>query len=113
MEKGNSEKAPAESQQVRVTQTPTEEEIARRAYQRYQARGGAGGSAEEDWQAAEQELRDELNEKAWADTLPRFALRPAALDRGRYRRFEAFLAEAGLIEAAGPVERLAVEVGAP
>ena len=59
------------------------------------------------------ELQDELNEKAWADTVPRFALRPAALDRGRYRRFEAFLAEAGLIEAAGPVDRLAVEVGAP
>ncbi|MGE5767046.1 MAG: ABC transporter substrate-binding protein [Bacteroidota bacterium] len=59
------------------------------------------------------ELRDALNEKAWADTVPRFALRPAALDRGRYARFEAFLAEAGLIEAVGPVERLAVEVGAP
>lgn len=57
------------------------------------------------------ELQDELNEKAWADTVPRFALRPAALDRARYRRFEAFLAEAGLIEAAGPVDRLAVEVG--
>lgn len=59
------------------------------------------------------ELRDELNEKAWADTLPRFALRPAALDRGRYVRFEAFLAEAGLIDAPGPVDRLAIEVGAP
>ena len=26
------------------------------------------------------ELQDELNEKAWADTVPRFALRPAALE---------------------------------
>ena len=28
-------------------------------------------------------LDDELNRRAWRDTLPRFALRPAALDRGR------------------------------
>ena len=59
------------------------------------------------------ELQDELNEKAWADTLPRFALRPAALDRERYRRFEAFLVEAGLVAEPWPVERLAVEVGVP
>ncbi|KAF0675159.1 ABC transporter substrate-binding protein [Profundibacterium mesophilum] len=58
------------------------------------------------------ELRDELNERAWADTLPRFALRPAALDTGRYARFEAFLAEAGMIEAARPVSELAVDLGA-
>src|SRR3546814_18106268 len=32
------------------------------------------------------ELADALNERAWADTLPRFALRPAALDRGRSAR---------------------------
>ncbi|WP_212522794.1 ABC transporter substrate-binding protein [Actibacterium sp. MT2.3-13A] len=58
------------------------------------------------------ELRDELNEKAWADTLPRFALRPAALDRGRYARFESFLVEAGLLTEAKPVERIAVDLGA-
>ena len=33
------------------------------------------------------ELQDELNARAWVDTLPRFALRPAALDAGRYARF--------------------------
>ena len=33
------------------------------------------------------ELDDELNRRAWRDTLPRFALRPAALDRGRYEAF--------------------------
>jgi putative hydroxymethylpyrimidine transport system substrate-binding protein len=59
------------------------------------------------------ELQDELNRKAWADTLPRFALRPAALDAGRYERFEAFLVEAGLVEEAFAVDRLALEVGRP
>jgi putative hydroxymethylpyrimidine transport system substrate-binding protein len=56
------------------------------------------------------ELQDELNKRAWADTLPRFALRPAALDRGRYARFESFLVEAGLVDEAWPVDRLAVEL---
>ena len=58
------------------------------------------------------ELRDELNEKAWADTIPRLALRPAALDAGRYARFETFLHDAGLIEATRPVSDLAVDLGA-
>jgi len=56
------------------------------------------------------ELQDALNEKAWVDTLPRFALRPAALDRGRYARFEAFLVEAGLVAEPWPVDRLAIEL---
>jgi putative hydroxymethylpyrimidine transport system substrate-binding protein len=56
------------------------------------------------------ELQDELNAKAWVDTLPRFALRPAALDRGRYVRFERFLAQTGLIDAERPVEEMAIEV---
>jgi putative hydroxymethylpyrimidine transport system substrate-binding protein len=58
------------------------------------------------------ELDDALNRKAWADTYPRFALRPAALDAGRYARFEAFLNEAGLIAAVQPVAKLAIDVGA-
>ncbi len=44
------------------------------------------------------ELDDELNRRAWRDTLPRFALRPAALDVGRYRRFGAFLQEQGVVK---------------
>jgi putative hydroxymethylpyrimidine transport system substrate-binding protein len=56
------------------------------------------------------DLDDELNRRAWADTLPRFALRPAALDRGRYARFAAFLKERGLIQTARPVEDYAVEL---
>ena len=55
-------------------------------------------------------LDDELNRRAWRDTLPRFALRPAALDRGRYQRFAAFLIEQGVIKATPPVESYAVEL---
>ena len=54
-------------------------------------------------------LDDELNRQAWIDTLPRFAKRPAALDKGRYQRFGAFMAEAGLIDAAPGGAELAGE----
>jgi len=56
------------------------------------------------------ELDDELNRRAWVDTLPRFALRPAALDRTRYARFAAFLEARGLIESPPPVETYATEL---
>ena len=46
------------------------------------------------------ELNDELNRRAWRDTLTRFALRPAALDRARYARFAQFMYEQGLIPEA-------------
>ena len=58
------------------------------------------------------ELNDELNAKAWVDTLPRFALRPEALDEGRYTRLEAFLAESGLVDGTRPVSEIAVDLGA-
>ena len=58
------------------------------------------------------ELDDELNRRAWVDTLPRFALRPAALDAGRYARFEAFLNESGLAPSINPVSKIAVDVTA-
>ena len=66
---------------------------------------------EESWAlfiGAYPDLDDELNRRAWRDTLPRFALRPAALDRGRYARFARFLAEQGLIAEALPVDSYAV-----
>ncbi len=69
---------------------------------------------EESWEifsATSVELQDELNAKAWVDTLPRFALRPEALDEGRYARFETFLHEAGLIEEIKAVGDLAVDLG--
>lgn len=70
---------------------------------------------EKSWEifaATSPELQDELNARAWVDTLPRFALRPAALDQGRYARFEAFLHEAGLVTQVRPVSDLAVDLGA-
>ncbi|MEM7507976.1 MAG: ABC transporter substrate-binding protein [Pseudomonadota bacterium] len=57
------------------------------------------------------ELQDQLNEKAWADTLPRFSLAPAALDHGRYARFESFLKEAGLVPSINPVSAMALDIG--
>lgn len=62
--------------------------------------------------ATSPELRDELNARAWADTLPRFSLTPAGLDQGRYARFEAFLNDAGLLSEVRPVSELAVDLGA-
>lgn len=62
--------------------------------------------------ATDRKLDDELNRRAWRDTLPRFALRPAALDRARYRRFAAWLEQRGLIEGAPPLERYAIELAA-
>ncbi|MGC8203721.1 ABC transporter substrate-binding protein [Aliiroseovarius sp. PTFE2010] len=58
------------------------------------------------------ELQDELNKRAWADTLPRFALRPTAMDAGRYAAFEAFLSDARLIPAINPVSKIAIDVTA-
>jgi putative hydroxymethylpyrimidine transport system substrate-binding protein len=59
------------------------------------------------------ELDDELNRRAWRDTLPRFALRPGAIDYARYRRFANFLKEAGLIERILPLSDYAVDLAAP
>jgi putative hydroxymethylpyrimidine transport system substrate-binding protein len=55
-------------------------------------------------------LDDELNKTAFFDTLPRFAKRPAALDRGRYVRFGDFMKEMGLIKATPAIEDVAVEL---
>lgn len=57
------------------------------------------------------DLDDELNRSAWADTLPRFALRPGALDRRRYERFAAFLVGQGMIQKALPAADYAIELG--
>lgn len=60
--------------------------------------------------AANPDLDDELNRRAWRDTLPRFALRPAALDTARYDRFAAFLKDRGMIATVPPVGDYAREV---
>lgn len=62
--------------------------------------------------ATSPDLSDDLNTQAWSDTLPRFAHSPAALDHGRYARFEAFLHEAGLVDSILPVSALALDPGA-
>jgi putative hydroxymethylpyrimidine transport system substrate-binding protein len=56
------------------------------------------------------ELNDELNRRAWADTLPRFSHSPAALDAERYTRFAEFLKARGLIKEVAPVDQYAVVV---
>ncbi|MEM7745821.1 MAG: ABC transporter substrate-binding protein [Pseudomonadota bacterium] len=56
------------------------------------------------------ELQDELNARAWVDTVPRFALRPAAVDAGRYARFETFLRESGLVPSENPVSKIVMDV---
>jgi putative hydroxymethylpyrimidine transport system substrate-binding protein len=70
---------------------------------------------EESWEvfaSTSTELRDELNAKAWIDTVPRFALRPSALDHARYTRFETFLKDTGMIEDVTPVSGLALDLSA-
>lgn len=56
------------------------------------------------------ELNDALNQRAWADTLPRFSQSPRALDRHRYARFARFLTERGLIRTIPPLDTYAVQI---
>ena len=68
---------------------------------------------DESWKlfiAADKSLDDELNRRAWRDTLPRFALRPGAIDRKRYERFANFLIQHGLIKKMPPLEVYALEL---
>jgi putative hydroxymethylpyrimidine transport system substrate-binding protein len=55
-------------------------------------------AAWEAFKASDPALDDALNRRAWADTLPRFAHSPAALDHGRYQRFAAFLQQQSLLQ---------------
>ena len=54
------------------------------------------------------ELDDDLNAKAWQDTVPLLAQDPFALDQDRYAAFGRFMAGAGLIPAAPAVSDIAV-----
>lgn len=64
----------------------------------------------QDFIASDSSLDDELNRRAWRDTLPRFALRPAALDKGRYKRFADFLKGEGMIEQTVDIDTYATEL---
>jgi len=55
-------------------------------------------------------LDDELNRRAWKDTLLRFALRPGALDKNRYNRFAAFLQKENIVAKVPPLDAWAVEL---
>lgn len=55
-------------------------------------------------------LDDELNRRAWKDTLPRFALRPGALDKNRYYRFARFLQQEKIVTTVPPLDTWAIEL---
>jgi len=68
---------------------------------------------DESWQAfikAYPKLDDELNKTAWAQTLPRFAKTPAALDRARYENFGDFMKERGLIKDVPALDTYTAEI---
>jgi putative hydroxymethylpyrimidine transport system substrate-binding protein len=58
------------------------------------------------------ELKDELNQRAWKDTVARFSRAPASLDYGRWQRYEAYLKEHNLVPSILPVEKFAIDVNA-
>jgi putative hydroxymethylpyrimidine transport system substrate-binding protein len=66
------------------------------------------------WQAfaayGGKEVANELNRRAWKDTLPLLAADPAALDRARYERFAAFLTARGLVKRDVPVDSYVREI---
>jgi hypothetical protein len=57
---------PVEAELVTPSMDPSYEEIAALAYSYWEARGYQGGSQEEDWLRAEQELRSRLVSTATA-----------------------------------------------
>ncbi len=63
-----------------------------------------------DFISSDKALDDELNRRAWRDTLARFALRPGALDRARYERFAEFLLNRDMIASKPELGRYAVEL---
>ena len=58
------------------------------------------------------ELKDELNQRAWKDTIARFSRAPASLDYGRWSRYETYLKDHGLVPSILPVEKFAIDVNA-
>jgi putative hydroxymethylpyrimidine transport system substrate-binding protein len=71
---------------------------------------------EESWKlfikGREKELDNELNRRAWRDTIPRFTASPAALDTQRYKRFAEFLLATKVIDKTPPVSSYTVDLGA-
>lgn len=59
------------------------------------------------------DLDDELNRRAWADTIPLLADDPHVLDAGRYYAFAEFMATSGLTEDPPPVHEYTSELRVP
>ena len=55
-------------------------------------------------------LDDELNRRAWKDTLPRFALRPGAFDKVRYKKFGEFLEKNKMIKKSLSAENYGLQI---
>lgn len=66
------------------------------------------------WKAFEayggKEVANELNKRAWKDTLPLLAADPAALDSMRYERFASFLKTRGLIKEVPDINSYVKEI---
>jgi len=56
------------------------------------------------------ELDNELNRRAWRDTVPLLAKDPADLDTARYVGFSAFLRQKGMLKQPVPVDRYTREI---
>lgn len=56
------------------------------------------------------ELDNELNRRAWRDTVPLLAADPATLDTARYEAFAAFLQKKGMLKRPVPVARYVREI---
>lgn len=56
------------------------------------------------------ELDNELNRRAWRDTVPLLASDPADLDTARYVGFSAFLRQKGVLKQPVPVARYTLEI---
>jgi putative hydroxymethylpyrimidine transport system substrate-binding protein len=69
---------------------------------------------EESWRmfiaGPRRELDNELNRRAFASTITRFALNPGALDRNRYERMARLLADRRMIARVPPLDSYAVEL---
>lgn len=59
------------------------------------------------------ELADDLNARAWGDTVPHLAPHPMRLDPERYAAFGRYLQQAGLIAQAPPVAEIARDLTQP
>lgn len=71
---------------------------------------------EESWAqltSTEPGIDSRYNQQKWSDVRARLSLSPAALSQGRYADFEQYLFDNGIVEQLMPVERLALDPGAP